>query len=226
VSNTTVTVLQLMSGTRELSDSVGDSFVGDAALLDYIQRGSLALYDVLVEKFSAKYFNSVYYLTTAAGTESYGLPSDFYKLHGVDVFSASGSSSPFRRALPYMFEERDRFQTQGGWAGVYAPGGPRYNVRANEVHLLPVPTDARTVRLEYAPSMTPVASTGQQYDWFGWDEFIVCHAARRILTKQEKSTAEVDLMLKEVSERIDSAAGWRDAGEPDHIVDVDGWGGL
>jgi hypothetical protein len=86
-----VTLLQLKDRSRQRADMENSEFVTDAELTIYINGSIAELHDLLVASYGSDYFLSSTTFSTVAGTESYSLPADFYKLMGVDV-QVSGST--------------------------------------------------------------------------------------------------------------------------------------
>jgi len=54
----------------------------------------------------------------------------------------------------------------------------------------------------------------------GWEEWIVLKVAIRLLAKEESDTSDLRADLAEVDARISAAAGRRDEGRPERMVDL------
>jgi hypothetical protein len=81
-----VSLATLRARARERADMVGSSFVADTATsLDaWLNEGAQILHDKLVEAYGSEYLEKSTTATTTTATD-YALPSDFYKLLGVDL---------------------------------------------------------------------------------------------------------------------------------------------
>ena len=82
-----VTLTTLRARVRERADMVGSSFVADAATgLDaWIHEGWQQLYGKLIDAMGDEYVESKAALSLTAGVSDYALPSDFFKLYGIDL---------------------------------------------------------------------------------------------------------------------------------------------
>lgn len=140
---------------RQRANMEDSQFVTDDELVAYIARSHQELYGILVQKFGADYFASSTTFTTDGTNDTFALPSDFFKLLGVDVLTSGRYVSLSR----FNFAERNR------WSGVVAQGtangaGPlmQYREKAGRLWLTPLPTSGQTVRLWYVPRLTTLSN--------------------------------------------------------------------
>lgn len=110
----------------------------------------------------------------------------------------------------------------------YRLGGAQYAGTATEpypyLELLPAPTENVAIRLIYLPISsvaTDDESPGSEtIDGInGYEEFIVCDVAARILAIEESDTSYWVGRREQIRARIAGLAGARDAGHPERIVD-------
>ncbi len=93
------TLAQLRTRAKRLADMENSGFVADAEWLDYINEGLSELHDILVMA-SDEYFLSSTTINIVSGTSAYALPSDFYKVRGVDLQRVTSSIHVPRKKPP------------------------------------------------------------------------------------------------------------------------------
>jgi hypothetical protein len=102
------TAAQLVTGARELSDTVGDLFVSDQEVLDRCNEALSELYEWIVATYEHYRITSLLFSLTGGaagglGVAALALPDDFFK--EVVVMRSPGTSSRFRvRRLPSLAE--------------------------------------------------------------------------------------------------------------------------
>lgn len=171
----------------------GSNFTSDAEMLSIINDNYTELYDILVEA------NENYYVTTTtialtAGTSSYALAADFYKIIGVD-FAVSGSS--YVTLKPYMEAERNQSLTTS----------------------TAIPTG--TVRIRYVPAPTTFTALSQSVDGIaGWDRLLTLMVAMEMLDAEESDTKNLQAKYARTLDRIQSMSQNRDQGMPGRMVDI------
>ena len=81
-----VSLSDLRTLVRQRAAQENSQFVTDEELRQYINRGYSGLYDLLVTNANSEdYFLNSSTVTLVSGTQTYDLPTDFYKLKGVDL---------------------------------------------------------------------------------------------------------------------------------------------
>ncbi len=163
-------------------------------------------------------------VSVVAGTATYSLPSDFWKIRSVGVLY-NGRIIPMRR---YMSSERYQYQTARqipDWryrivdSGIRLTGEVQFRVR-------PDPQTGATVTVYYIPNAPRLNTDGtddtEQLDGVvGWDEVIVLHATIRAKEKQEEDVADLKDDLGVLLGEIGVDATDRDEGEPKRVRDVE-----
>jgi hypothetical protein len=149
-----------------------------------------------------------------ANQDTYALPSDFYKVQGVD-FEVSNNRSVSAR--PFSFEERNRKNYLGNVTRQY-----RYIIRGDNIQFLPMPVGAEVVTLHYTP-ITPniSASTDTLPSVNGGFRYIVADVCRMIAIKEETDPSLFVLELQKAEQNIMEAFTSRDEGYPQTVTDVD-----
>lgn len=132
----------------------------------YISQSYKELYDLLISAYGNEYFinNPLSpFQFSLTGAQYYALPSDFYKLMGVDL---QYNSAPNGWVSLRRFEEADRNKYLNPNTAVNFLGysNLRYRISGNYIEFVPVPSAGQTVQLKYVPEPTslqfiPICST-------------------------------------------------------------------
>lgn len=116
------------------------SFVTDNELDSYINSSLAELYDLLAAQVPGRYFVETENITTDGTNDHFALPSDFYKLLGVDMLvSGTGSSAGDRWARMRPFNYCDR-------------NGTHFDSRVPQANLI--------ARVRYVPKVIPLSASG------------------------------------------------------------------
>jgi hypothetical protein len=191
------------------------SFVSDAEVNQYINDSYLELYDILVTKFEDYYISTSISTITAA---TIALPTDFYKLVGLDRTVSEGSSE-YYPLKPFNFHNRNRKGYLGLRYGMYPD--VQYRILGNNIELVPNDMAGGTYKLWYVPRATVMASDSSTIDGVnGWEEYIVIDAAMKCLAKEESDVSVFLVEKQAIKKRIEEAAQNRDIGETSSIQDV------
>lgn len=197
------TLLQIRTLAKQESDNVGQSFITDAEWDTYIQQSYLELYGLLVtcygEDYSVQSPSTGFQFITDGVNQFFALPTDFFKLLGVDLqLSASGAWVSLK---PFPFAERNMLST---WNSS-------------------IPMAGQTIRLYYVPRPVLPVADGDTVDGIGgWWEYIVVDAALKAGAKEETDVRVLMARKQALIDRINSEANNRDAGSPAVVGDVQG----
>lgn len=192
--STLMTLSELRTASRQRSDMQSSNFITDDELNSYINQSYFELYDILVQKYGDNYYVASPSPITTDGTNYlYDLPTDFYKLIGVDYYTGV-NTNPWMTIKEFEFAERNRYTT------------PQASMRT---------------QLWYIPKLTTLVDDADTCDGIsGWTEYIIVDAAIKCLIKEE---SDVSVLLNDkqmLIQRIESAAENRNAGEPMRVTDV------
>lgn len=206
----------LRTRVRQACDMENSPFVSDAELTTYVNESADELYDLLVAAYE-DYFTTSSTFTTVSGTETVTLPSDFYKLIGVDI-QVDGVN--WKSLLPFNVKERNTFRNA---PTVLLPSvfDTRYWLKAGVLHLLPVPTSALAGKLWYVPQRTQLVNNTDAFDGVnGWEAYIVQDCAAKCAAKEEGDPSPYIAQRARIEERIRRLSSHRDAGAVLTVTDV------
>jgi hypothetical protein len=203
------TLLNLRTQCKTEADMVNSSFVSDNEWNTWINRGTQEVYGLVVQVYGNDYFtqspSTGFTITTDGLTQFFALPTDFFKLLGVDLLiSAPGQYATLKE---FPFQERNRLSI------------------ANNA----TPLAGQIVRLLYVPrfaGLTVDADTiPDALSMNGWSEYIIAWACRQAMMKEESDPSQFSQRVAELKARIESEAEDRDAGNPARVGDVAYQGG-
>lgn len=210
-----VTLTTLRSRVRERADMPVAGFLADSATsLDaFINEGVQRLHEKLVEAYGEEYASSSASLTCTGSASDVALPSDFFKLYGVDM-PVGGVTRTLR---PFMRAERNALRYNApSWDSV-----PKYSLVGSYIRFLPIPP-ACTATIYYAPTTTLLA-TGTDTVNFpnGWERYVVLYAAIQALMKEESDVRDLRFELEKLERDLDAIKENRDAAFPRQVVDLE-----
>ena len=147
---------ELRQLTRQRADNENSQFVTDTELTRYLNNSWGELYNLIIENFNEDYFTTSHSFSLTSGTDSYSLPSDFYKSRGVDLVVTSTESVPLRR---YNWAERTRNSV------TVRARDYRYRIQKGSIIFTPLPSTNDSIKIFYIPdprkleSVTPSGVT-------------------------------------------------------------------
>lgn len=189
----TTTLLQLRDRAKQESDNVNQSFLSDAEWNTNINASYTELYGLIVQAFGNDYFtqspSTGYTFTTTGTTQYFALPTDFFKLLGVDL--QIPSPQQWMSLKPFNFSERNTLSSFNS----------------------PTPMAGQTLRMFYVPRVTPLVGDSDTIDGVnGWDEYIVIDAAMKAIAKEESDVSVLMGRKQAILARITTEIENRDAG--------------
>lgn len=206
--------IRLMSKQR--ADMVNSQFVTDSEWNLYINQAAFELYDLLVTEYE-DYFMKAPLLLTTDGSEQFTLPTDFYKLLGVDLGLANNTNG-WVTLKKFQFIERNRYvypQINSTFFGVF---NLQYRLMGNTLFFIPTPSAGQFLRIWYVPKLTELLQdTDILTGISGWGEYVIVDAAIRAKQKQEDDVSVLGAQKMMLIKRIEESAMNRDAGQPDCI---------
>lgn len=210
----TRTLLQLRAEVRQRANMENSQFVTDSELDRYINLSLSELYDILVSKYGQDYFMTSYDFNTTPGIDAYALPTDCYKVAGVDL---KLDSVRFIRLKRFEFAERNRVD----YAMTLREIDLKYRLRGDNILFSPIGNmSGRQIRLWYIPKPTQLTATTDTVEGYnGWEEHAIITAAIKCLGKEESDTSTLQVELAKITTRIESMAAARDTQSPMRVYD-------
>lgn len=214
-----LSLAQIRLMAKQRADMVNSQFVTDSEWNLYINQAAFELYDLLVTEYE-DYFMKAPLLITTDGTEQFTLPSDFFKLLGVDLGLANNTTA-WVTLKKFQFIERNRYvypQINSTFFGCF---NLQYRLMGNTLFFIPTPSAGQFLRLWYIPKLTQLLQdTDVLTGISGWGEYVIVDAAIRAKQKQEDDVSVLGAQKMMLIKRIEDAAMNRDAGQPDCISDT------
>lgn len=213
-----VTVDTLRTRAKRRADMENSDFVSASEWITYINAGYKNLYDLLVSKFEDYYITSSTF-SVASGASTGSLPTDFYKLRGVDRSLGGGE---YYTLLPFSFEKRN----SRGYLSRYYGLNPDVRYRLLQSTLIFSPSDSAPgdYRIWYVPLATDLTSASDTVNGVnGWELYIELDAAIQAIIKEESDPSALLMERQKVEKRIEEMAANRDSGEVETIADVTGY---
>lgn len=219
----TATLSGLATQALDLADLTSSTSPVTARVYEYVNSALSELHDLLVCSFE-QYLMSRTTVTLVSGTDYYSLPGDFLKSVKVYLLS-NGDRYRLRRF------ELDEYEREEDETGLFAVDNVdlRYRILGSQIWFSPTPSAAGTVDLWYVPQFTPLTtSVPGTSDVIhvsvpvGWEEFVVLSAAAKLKIREESDASQLLMLKEQARQRIISAAGERDSGEPSRVSDTYG----
>lgn len=210
----------IKTAALDRADMTDSNFPLAARVYEYINAAMGELYDLLVTAYE-DYFYSTSDVTLVSGTESYDLPTDFYK--AVKVYYKESNGARWDMARFTMSELADRTY---GVPSVAESRHLRYRIMGDKIIFHPEPLASGTVELWYIPELTKLATDGSDASTaitfcapVQWEEYLIVSTAIRLLDREESDSSMLRAERDRMTARIISSAADRDAGEPMRIND-------
>jgi len=216
-----VTLSDLRTRAKNRADMASSSFVSDAEWKDYINEGISELHDIIVANYENQIITSKT-VSLVAGTDTYVLPSDVYKVVGMD-YETGSQRYTLRR---FMWAERNRYRQTILHSGVDVFGGPyyEYSLEGNNFRMIPLPSSSATIRIWYVPQCVNLSLDTDVVNYTvvrGWEQFIILTSAIKALAKEETDTTTLQNEKAELKQRLVLMSAQKDISEPARVYDVD-----
>jgi len=212
-----ISLLELRTQARQVADMEDNEFISDTELNNYINFAIAELHDILVSSYGEDYFLNEISGQTVSNTNAYDLPSDFYKLKGVDV---KLNGSDYASLNQFNFNERNKYEDFGSWT-LLGISNIRYRVMGNKIRFTPTPDANVDYRLWYIPKATKLVADEDTLDDINqYSDMIILSAAIKMLMKEESDTTALSNEKMRIISRIEEDSKNRNAGDAESISDV------
>lgn len=218
------TLLQLRTRVRDLADQpTSGGFAVDARLTEYINIALSELWDLLILS-NEDYVRDLDTITLVNGTETYDLPADYYKT--LKVFALSGG----KRYRLNRFHLNDLDRLDNTYVSERAGNTHlQYRIMGGKIWFTPEPGTG-SIEHWYVSQCPQFVNDADETDSIlqpfrmpiGWEDFIICSAASRLLIREEKpeQAGQIAQLKAAAQQRIVSMAAQRDVGEAHAVGDV------
>lgn len=212
----TATLAQLRTRCRERADMENSTFISSTELLSYINASYAELYDILVGKFEDYYVTTSTH-TIASGANTITLPTDFYKLRGLDY---KIDANNWITVGKFNFAHRNVINRSVARARV-GIREVQYRLIGQDLVIEPEDNASGDYKLWYTPVYTPLSAESDTVDGVnGWEEYIVIDVAIKMLAKEESSTTHLEKEKDSMMKRIEVMSQNRDYDQPESITDT------
>ena len=207
------TLGQMRSDVRLRADLVGNQFVSDSEINEYINQSLAELYDRLVGARGQEYYAKEQVITTT-GVEGYALPADHYTTLYVEL---EDGGTRFRLGS-YSFHQRAALIG----SSATNPGRPvAFRIIESNLTLLPAPTAGYTVRHWYAPACPRLVLDADSFDGVdGWEEYAIWRAVVYVRQKEDLDVTVAAGIMGQLRARIEGLAPFRAQQNTERVTDV------
>ncbi len=158
---TAFTLAELRSQTRFRGDYQNVRKFSDSDVNLLLQKGFQAFWQLVADAHQGYWDTSANVATTAA-TAFVALPSDAWRVQGVDIYDGDVTTELFQAGI----SDRNKF-------GATSAKPVAYRLTARGIDLLPTPDAAYTLRVIYTP-FAPALAESQPRQWYnGWESYVV-----------------------------------------------------
>lgn len=217
----------LLLACQRRADMENSSFVGANEWLQLINSSCAQLWEKLVEAYGSDYeVQTAFSITTDGTNDHYALPTDFFKLLGVDLsLQNPATSSGYVSVWRFNFASRNQF-TLPNIQTLWGRTNLKYRLSGGQIWFIPLPASGQNLRLWYAPRFTPYALPTDTCDWInGWEEWAINDVAIKARAKEQTPCDDLRALKAEQEERLTHVTENRDAGQPGVTVDSYGANG-
>lgn len=213
----TITVALIRTRADQKADMVNSNYISSSEQLAMINEAYYSFYDLIVSRFEDYNLGTPTDFTLASGVSSFPLPSDFYKLAGVDRKTSTTEFYPLRN---YPWRSRNRSQSGIARYGLY----PRVGYRMIGPNLTFVPPDQSQgdYRLWYIPLPTELVLESDTFERYnGFEELVVIDTAIKMLAKEESDVSYLMSERARIEDRMRDMLLDRDINDGERIEEVD-----
>ena len=200
-----ITLAQLRSTVRFRGDYQNVRKFPDADVNEVIQKAFGDFWQVVADAHQG-YWDTLGNVSTTASTAYVALPSDAWRVQGVDRFDGTETIELLQVGL----SDRNKF---GATAGT-----PRaYRTTARGLDLYPTPDAVYTLRVMYTPT-APLLQESQPREWYnGWEDYVIEGALFRLDERERRPLSERVAMIEKLEKQLKSGAGERRSQEPEYL---------
>lgn len=187
------TIAEIKRRVLQRADMQNSNFIKPQELLDYINEAYAELYDVLTQK-GQNYRVETAFINLIAGTDTYDMPDDFYKIIAMDYEVANNHFVSLG-----TYNELERNSSISTSSNI--PSG--------------------RARVTYVPAPDVYTDDAEEIDGIaGWEALLITDAAIMCLDKEESNTDRLERRRARLMKRIEEMSQNRDMLNPGRVNDV------
>lgn len=177
----------------------------DADINALIQKGFQAFWQ-LVANIHEGYWDTSGNVTTTASTAYVALPSDAWRVLGVDLYDGSEPDELSQVGV----SDRNKFGVNTG-----KPVG--YRLTSRGIDLYPTPDAAYTLRVVYTPIAPQLAESQPREFYLGWEEYVIEWALFKLDERNGRPLGDRIKALEMIEAQVRSGIVERRSQEPDYL---------
>lgn len=220
-----MTLAEIRTQVRQRANMETSQFVTNAELLLYINASYGELYDVLVSRYEDYFIklDPTTFLpptyTVASGSSRIALPSDLYKLRGIDV-QHSSPNDWFDVPRFNLGERNSRSRSVNRLSRGLTDVS--YRIVGAQIQFLPEDQAAGVYRVWYVPRLTKLVADGDDTagTTLDFEEYIIVDAAMKCLIKEESDVSALMAIKQQLLQRVLVMTANRDAAVNEKVADV------
>lgn len=170
-----------------------------------IQKGFQAFWQIVADVHEG-YWDTQGNVTTTANVAYVALPSDCWRVQGVDRLDGG----EYNELLQVGLSDRNKY-------GSTTSNPLAYRLTARGLDLYPTPDAAYTLRVMYTPT-APSLVESQPREWFnGWEEFVIEYALLKLDERERRPLGDRLKALEMMEAQVRGGAIERRSQEPEYL---------
>lgn len=222
------TLADLITLVRQRSNMENNYFVSDAEITSYLNNSIAELDDILITTYNDYRVNTFQAILPSDGSNNViSIPSNFYKLRGVDFRDSASTDAIPRWYTLYPFQLIERNRNNSNFGSITAPWGKvrlSYLLTDAGITIQPTSQVGGTYQIYYVPKFIPLQVSGDtltiQMDTQAWIEYAVIDCCVKIFNKQNLDPTGFMAEKAALKQRIVSAAKNRDSAAPKRMANT------
>lgn len=201
---------------RTLVDDEGSGYFTDTVLNQFVKMAEYEVQKQLIQA-GENFYEKCQQTTLVANQWDYILPSDFLKIHRIELVLSGSGVSEDRKLLSKLT------MNQQGMIGNAAGTPVAYIIKKNRITLFPTPDSAKTLRMYYSYRLTPMANDSDTPDIpEEYQEYIAILACFDCFIKDDRAPTNLEAKKQQYLDMLKKSSEDRDESSARMVVDLDG----
>jgi hypothetical protein len=201
---------------RQWSDDTNGTYFDDTALNPFIRMAEIEVQKQLIQA-GEMYYEKCQQTTLVTNQWDYILPSDFLKIHRLELVLSGSGVNEDRKLLSKVT------MNQQGMLGNAAGTPVAYIIKKNRITLFPTPDSAKTLRMFYSYRLTPMANDSDTPDVpEEYQEYIAILACFDCFIKDDRAPNNLEAKKQQYLDMLKKASENRDESQGRMVVALDG----